>query len=394
MINSIAPDSALSSASSQLPQQQDSATTSLESILRACATFSVETDLSKLLRHVMLLLIQHANASKGYLALQHEALDGVPEWRVEVQANVEEEYTEPATSSAAKAGYSLSTPRSYRPPKPSMEDGDQPPQPPTRSSIIVTAPSSNSSTPGRPPGISIEALPEGRHVADCLPVSVFNLVVSTQSTLLLSAQDLDPTSKSPFSRDPYFATNHPKSLLCSPIKQQSKLVAILYLENDFLPQAFTTTQLRVCEIVCIQAALSISNARLYAKLEESNLYLEHTVAERTSELEEKNAWLEAEIRERQEAQELMRKAKEDAEAATRSKSDFLSNMSHEIRTPMNAVLGLSSLMRDTELTQEQSQYLSMITSSGELLLSIINDILVSPVHDHRAKKNRVQLLSP
>ena len=71
----------------------------------------------------------------------------------------------------------------------------------------------------------------------------------------------------------------------------------------------------------------------------------------------------------------MRKAKEDAEQATKSKSDFLSNMSHEIRTPMNAVLGLSRLLADTELSAEQSQYLSMITSSGELLLSIINDIL-------------------
>ena len=353
-------------------QPQDSASTSLESILRACATFSVETDLSKLLRHVMLLLIQHANASKGYLALMHEGVDGTAEWRVEVQANVEEEYN--ARSATAD---STTTRTIIKSPKPAVDELGPPPHTPSRASSVVSLPSSSSSTPGRSHGISIEALPEGRHVADCLPVSVFNLVVSTQSTLLLSAQDLDATSKSPFARDPYFATNHPKSLLCSPIRQQSKLVAVLYLENEFFNQAFSTAQLRVCEIVCIQAALSINNARLYAKLEESNVHLEQIVLDRTSELEEKNAWLEAEIRERQEAQEAMRKAKEDAEAATRSKSDFLSNMSHEIRTPMNAVLGLSSLMRDTELTQEQSQYLSMITSSGELLLSIINDILVS-----------------
>ena len=355
-------------------QTQDSASISLESILRACATFSVETDLSKLLRHVMLLLIQHANASKGYLVLMHDGLDGMSEWRVEVQANVEEDYNTEKGRASSVADH-VSSLRFNKALKPLTDELEPPPQQSSRSSSVVSLPSSTSSTPGRLPGISIEALPEGRHVADCLPVSVFNLVVSTQSTLLLSAQDLEPTSKSPFARDPYFATYHPKSLLCSPIKQQSKLVAVLYLENEFFNQAFSTAQLRVCEIVCIQAALSINNARLYAKLEDTNLTLEQTVTDRTCELEEKNAWLEAEIRERQEAQEAMRKAKEDAEAATRSKSDFLSNMSHEIRTPMNAVLGLSSLMRDTELTQEQSQYLSMITSSGELLLSIINDIL-------------------
>ena len=378
--SSLTPDPTHSTAHNQQQQQpQDSASTSLESILRACATFSVETDLSKLLRHVMLLLIQHANASKGYLALMHEGVDGMAEWRVEVQANVEEEYNAEKQQRASSTADHVSSLRFTKSAKPPTDELEPPPQPASRSSSVVSLPSSTSSTPGRAPGISIEALPEGRHVADCLPVSVFNLVVSTQSTLLLSAQDLEPTSKSPFARDPYFATHHPKSLLCSPIKQQSKLVAVLYLENEFFShnQAFSTAQLRVCEIVCIQAALSINNARLYAKLEESNMHLEQTVADRTCELEEKNAWLEAEIRERQEAQEAMRKAKEDAEAATRSKSDFLSNMSHEIRTPMNAVLGLSSLMRDTELTQEQSQYLSMITSSGELLLSIINDILVS-----------------
>ena len=194
---------------------------------------------------------------------------------------------------------------------------------------------SSASTPGlRSQGISIEALTDGRPIAECLPVSVFNLVVSTQSTLLLSGDDLLPTSSSPFARDPYFASNHPKSLLCSPIKQQSKLVAVLYLENQFFAEAISTAHVRVCEIVCIQAALSISNARLYSALEEQARGLEQTVAERTSELEEKNEWLQAEISERQMAQEAMRKAKEDAEQATKSKSDFLSNMSHEIRTPM------------------------------------------------------------
>jgi signal transduction histidine kinase/DNA-binding response OmpR family regulator len=69
------------------------------------------------------------------------------------------------------------------------------------------------------------------------------------------------------------------------------------------------------------------------------------------------------------------KAKEEAEAANRSKSNFLANMSHEVRTPMNAVIGMAYLAQQTELTPIQADYISKIKSSAEGLLGIINDIL-------------------
>lgn len=68
-------------------------------------------------------------------------------------------------------------------------------------------------------------------------------------------------------------------------------------------------------------------------------------------------------------------ARSEAEQASESKSRFLASMSHEIRTPMNGVLGLLSLLEETELTKEQMKLLHTATESGELLLSIINDIL-------------------
>jgi signal transduction histidine kinase len=111
-------------------------------------------------------------------------------------------------------------------------------------------------------------------------------------------------------------------------------------------------------------ALAEEFNRMAARLQESYAALERKVQERTRDLGEALVQLDEKSRE--------------LEAASRHKSEFLANMSHELRTPLNAILGFSQVLRERmfgELNAKQEEYLEDILSSGNHLLSLINDVL-------------------
>lgn len=333
---SASPSSSFSSSSSptstSLANQPD-----LTMIMRACTAFSVEKDLNRLHRRLMMILLQHAGATRCCLIVkkdkQNEEQEGEEkegeeeyqlgqrqkgkeernsrkkkyesevdagesssqqacpednEWRVEVQAEV----NTPSWSSAATSTIRQQETTNAATFQSDSESFDG-------SMHVETYGESDQTRGGSHPSPSLFG---------AVPLTVFRMVQASHSPLLLSHSQL---MEHPFNEDPYFLHRqhewhhkHPdinidqfqlQSCLCAPLLRQSELDGVLYLENEHTAGAFTFTSqhVDVLQSLCIQAVLSRENARLYAK---------------------------------------MSKAKEEAEQGSRSKSEFLANMSHEIRT--------------------------------------------------------------
>ena len=115
---------------------------------------------------------------------------------------------------------------------------------------------------------------------DCnkIPIAIVNYVSRTQETLVIN----DATAEATFAADSYIIQHQPKSVLCLPIQHQGKPIAILYLENNLVTNAFTDDRLAVLNILASQAAISLENAQFYANLETK-------VEERTQELQQSEA---------------------------------------------------------------------------------------------------------
>lgn len=147
-----------------------------------------------------------------------------------------------------------------------------------------------------------EAAPAApRATGELVPLSAVQLTARTGQSLVLTDAAAAPT----FADDEYVARHRVRSLLCVPISRQGGVVGVLYLENNLVADAFTSSKLELLEIVAAQAAISLENATLYAALQE----------------------------------------------AVGARDEFLSIASHELRTPLSSMqLALQSLLRQIRTT--------------------------------------------
>ena len=147
-------------------------------------------------------------------------------------------------------------------------------------------------------------------------------------------------------------------------------------EGDFAVAPAVDTDDELGRLATAIARMARLIAERESQLHWAHQVLEQRVAERTAALQHSNTLLIDQIEETRETQEALRLANEQAQQASRAKSEFLSNMSHELRTPLHGVLGYAQILRrDATNDDAQRESLEAIERCGQHLLTLINDIL-------------------
>jgi predicted ATPase/signal transduction histidine kinase/tRNA A-37 threonylcarbamoyl transferase component Bud32 len=229
---------------------------------------------------------------------------------------------------------------------------------------------------------SIIAVP---FLENAVPVAIINYVTRTKQTVVLS----DASHEGIFKKDPYIQRNQPKSVLCTPLLNQGQLTGIIYLENNLTTVAFTTERLTVVQMLSGQAAIAITNAKLYAEVNQLN----HNLEKANQQLAAYSETLEQKVEER--TTELKTAQKQIvASEKLASLGALTAGVAHEIRNPLNFVTSLATLSED--LTSEIAEQIDGQSQKLESeSLEIINENLtylkrnVSEINEQAQRANSI-----
>ncbi|MEH2056589.1 MAG: AAA family ATPase [Nostoc sp.] len=224
-----------------------------------------------------------------------------------------------------------------------------------------------------------------------IPLKLIYKVLHNRQTTMLIDASANPT----LANDPYIIRQQPKSILCSPILHQGKLMGILYLENNIVTGAFTSDRLQVLNFLTTQAAISLENALLYHKLEDYSHSLEQKVEERTQEITEKATQLELTLEKLYSTQSQLIQAEKMS-----GLGQLVAGIAHEINNPINFIYGnlqpaseyVTSLIELNNLYQElYPQPLPEIADKiADIELEFISDDLQKLLSSMRVGADRIR----